>query len=476
MSDKPGAPTGPGRSVQPAKKPSPLSKQSVDDDDADAVYGGSDNGEDGRTTPTPGQHAQAADKLKKQGLSGKLRKALSFSTLSDVQQAEMAAAERGPPAVVRTNRVEGALPPGVNSTSSGDTNASSGSTRSTSPPRTPDNGASPLPASSAASISSRRSRRPPLSGENEGGSKRGLFNRKFNSSTDNISISSTVSSASVMLRKVGNLGKLARRHSLMGLTNMFNKDKEREGREGLHGDDFGAPSAVVDDSAVGKGKKSKTKKGAPAAASITHATVELESGAHAEGGMTPAASYVRQHQLQMKQQAEAEAKAAKAAKERAELEAKSKSKNKTTDDVMENRQKMIEKEKERLKSKRGWRKKLGVGGGSISEAPTGLETTYAEPDASNVDQHGAPVYSYAPDGSGGFPPQAAGFDDSGYDPAFDEEGLEPPHMPGAGGAEESGDEYETDSLRHWGEGIERSRANAANFKLVKGILKSEFSK
>ena len=189
--------------------------------------------------------------------------------------------------------------------------------------------------------------------------------------------------------------------------------------------------------------------------------------------MTPAASYVRQHQLQMQAQAEAEA---RAARERQESEARAR-------EAGEQRQKMIEKEKERLKSKRGWRKKFGSSnGGSISsitsDAPTGLETTYAEPesytDAGVNGQHSAdqPIVSAVP-------PQLsiAYGDEGGFDASFDSELLEPPHMPAAGGlgGEDSGDEFETDSLRHWGEGIERSRASAAQFKNPKGILKKTAS-
>ncbi|PWN52898.1 hypothetical protein IE53DRAFT_366807 [Violaceomyces palustris] len=451
-----------------AKKPSPLSQQRAqDDDDSGAVYGGSDD-EDGRSTPTPGLKG---DKAKKTGLSGKLRKALSFSNMSEAQSGDSSRTPsngvyaRAPtPGVGRGDYHVG----GGHPNSSGDTNGSTGSTRSTSPPRTPENGANPLPHSSAASISSRRSTRPPLSSSNEAQGKRSIFNRKFNSSTDNISISSTVSSASVMLRKVGNLGKIARRHSLMGLTNMFNKDKEREGQHG-----HGTPS---DDTSVGaqsKGKKGKgSKKGSPATASITHATVELESGQRAENGMTPAASYVRQHQIQMQQQAEMEA---RAARERAEAEARAKAKAKTAEDATEHRQKMIEKEKERLKNKRGWRKKLGVGNSSgslTSDAPTGLETTYIDP---NEDEQVSPYYQ-ASEASivSANPPQIGIAYEEGFDASFDNDELLPPHMPVAG-AEDSGDEFETDSLRHWGEGIERSRASAAQCKQPKSILKNSSS-
>lgn len=454
-------------SIANSKKPSPLSRQAAKDDDEEAVYGGSDDDrvDGGRSTPMPGY---APKPSKKTGLSSKLRKALSFSNMNDIQDnaangSSSAAALRRPQNGV-FGRELGVLP-----NSSGDTNASTGSTRSTSPPRTPDNSAA-LPGSSAASITSRRGTRPPLSTNNDG--KRSIFNRKFNSSTDNISISSTVSSASVMLRKVGNLGKLARRHSLMGLTNMFNKDKE--GRDGLHGDSFGTIPSASDDSAINtKSKKPpKSKKGTPVTASITHATVELESARVSETGMTPAASYVRQHQLQMQAQAEAEA---RAARERQESEARAR-------EAGENRQKMIEKEKERLKSKRGWRKKFGSssGGGSISsitsDAPTGLEITYAEPehyvDAADGHQNAEPLVSAAP-------PQISMpyGEDGGFDASFDGELLEPPHMPAAGGlgGEDSGDEFETDSLRHWGEGIERSRASASQFKNPKSILKKTVS-
>ncbi|KAN0062913.1 bud neck involved protein [Thecaphora frezii] len=462
-------------SAAAAKRPSPLSRQSAqrdddDDDDGRAVYGGSDDDqrpEGGRTTPVPG------GKTKKSGLSGKLRKALSFSNMAEMQQA--AESQRGGMARAPFGSLGGGHP-----NSSGDTNGSTGSTRSTSPPRTPDNGVTP--GSSAASISSRRSARPPLSSAND--SKRGIFNRKFNTSTDNISISSTVSSASVMLRKVGNLGKLARRHSLMTLTNMFNKDKEREGRDGLHNDSFGTLPGSADDSAIGsgangKGRKSKSKKASPSTASITHATVELESSRGSESGMTPAASYVRQHQLQMQQQAEMEA---KAARERAEAEAKA---SKAADTSASNtRQKMIEEEKQKMKSKRGWRKKLGgsASGGLISaDAPSGLETTYTDFDG--ADEHESAHYGgYAPSeatrsaGVSALPPQLGlSYEDNGFDPSFDNEELQPPHMPAAGGAEDSGDEFETDSLRHWGEGIERSRASAANFKNPKSILKKTTS-
>ena len=289
-----------------------------------------------------------------------------------------------------------------------------------------------------------------------------------------------------MLRKVGNLGKIARRHSLMGLTNMFNKDKD--GRDGIQEDSFGVASTSTGD--LASKKAVKPRKSEPVAASVSHATVELDSN---KDGMTPAAHYVRQHQIQMRQQAEAEA---KVARERQEAEAKAKaaaaaaaapspvgaSKGKTTDDVVESRQKMIEKEKERLKSKRGWRNRLRVGSTSIDStgvSPTGLETVPNDAPIADYIIEDAPKGIYA-GGAGSIsapsaPPQ---LDEQKFDTAFDGEDLVPPHMPAAGSGgtgEDSGDEYETDSLRHWGEGIEKSRASAALVKQPKGVLKKSAS-
>lgn len=125
---------------------------------------------------------------------------------------------------------------------------------------------------------------------------RSLFNRRFNASTDNISLSSTVSSASVMIRKLGSMGKLARRNSLAGITSLF-KDKEKE-KEG------------------GDGKKSKKKKGKGEAseASVSHVTAEMDRiGNDWNGpemtGLSPAAKLARQHTLKTNAEAAAKAKA-----------------------------------------------------------------------------------------------------------------------------------------------------------------------
>lgn len=477
--------------VQRKPAPSPLSRTKPFNDEDGQAKSDDENTIGGRTTPTPG------DKQKK-GLSGKLRKALSLSTLQQVEAAA-AAPDRayGGRTNVVTRRPDGSHFPHA----SLDTNGSSGSTRSTSPPRTPDNGV-PLTGSSAASITSRKSSRPPIAGTDGGGTKRSIFNRKFNSSTDNISISSTVSSASMMLRKVGNLGKLARRSNIKGITNMFNKDKDA-GREGLHNDDFGTlPTSSQHDRSASETPNSRKeklsgKKGTPASASVSHATVELEARPNSsfDAGMTPAASYVRQHQLQMRAEAERIAKEKAEAERRAMNNSEARSINSNKADSNNSQLTMIEKEKERLKNKRGikggWRKRLvgSLGSSSEVEQATGLETIPLERsvDSQTPVQVIGQSYGIPASSSIGAPSQLSSsgsttlhnangnFNETSFDSAFDEDDLEPPHMPGANEGYESGDDFETDSLRHWGEGIERSRESAARIKSVKGILKNSNS-
>ena len=115
-----------------------------------------------------------------------------------------------------------------------------------------------------------------------------LFSGKFNASTDNISLQSTVSSASVMIRKLGSIGKLARRNSLMGISSIF-KDKNKDKGEGT--------------SAPGK----KGKKGDKAEATVSHATVELDRGGGSEDetwqNLTPAARVARQHTIKSNEEA-----------------------------------------------------------------------------------------------------------------------------------------------------------------------------
>lgn len=117
-----------------------------------------------------------------------------------------------------------------------------------------------------------------------------LFNSRLNASTDNISLSSTVSSASVMIRKIGAMSNLARRNSLAGITSLF-KDKKSKGEDG-------------------KGKKKKDGKGSVVEASVSHATAELDRSSDytASGemsGLTEAAKLARHHTLRSNAEAAA---------------------------------------------------------------------------------------------------------------------------------------------------------------------------
>ncbi|BGP34032.1 hypothetical protein JCM10296v2_005847 [Rhodotorula toruloides] len=160
-------------------------------------------------------------------------------------------------------------------------------------------------ASSAQSVlgdgaSTTTSRKPPSS-------RFRLMNGKFNGSSDNLSISSTVSSASVMIRKLGQMGKLARRNSLMGLTKAFKKDKSKDDE-----------SAVERDVNGGKflGKKDKKKAGV-ADASVSHATAEFDFKAAQSSGMSPAAALARRQQMAYAEQEAEEERARQAAAEEA---------------------------------------------------------------------------------------------------------------------------------------------------------------
>ncbi|KAF9526422.1 hypothetical protein CPB83DRAFT_908375 [Crepidotus variabilis] len=136
-----------------------------------------------------------------------------------------------------------------------------------------------------------------------------LFNSRMNMSTDNISLSSTVSSASVMIRKLGAMGKLARRNSLAGITSLFkDKDKEKDKDKDKDGDKDK------------KGKKKKSAKSEVSEASVSHVTAELDRmggdwtvNSAELNGLSPAAKLARQHTLKSNAEAAARAKEAAAA-------------------------------------------------------------------------------------------------------------------------------------------------------------------
>jgi len=152
--------------------------------------------------------------------------------------------------------------------------------------------ASPIPAQGLPEERDGASPVTPVAGESVRSTKpksraAALFSGKFNASTDNISLSSTVSSASVMIRKLGSIGKLARRNSLMGITSLF-KDKNKDKGEST--------------SASGK----KNKKGEKVEASVSHVTAELDRGGSEDESwqnLTPAARVARQHTIKSNEEA-----------------------------------------------------------------------------------------------------------------------------------------------------------------------------
>lgn len=136
-----------------------------------------------------------------------------------------------------------------------------------------------------------------------------LFNSRLNASTDNISLSSTMSSASVVIRKIGSIGKLARRNSLAGITSLFKDKKDKE--KDKDGDTEPGSSSGK------KPKKKKDAKGSVAEPAVSHAVAELDRGTGSSSdwsdasmsGLSPAAKLARQHTLKSNAEAAARAKA-----------------------------------------------------------------------------------------------------------------------------------------------------------------------
>ncbi|GAA5843191.1 hypothetical protein JCM9279_001889 [Rhodotorula babjevae] len=138
------------------------------------------------------------------------------------------------------------------------------------------------------------------SGKKPPSSRFRMLNSKFNGSSDNLSISSTVSSASVMIRKLGQMGKLASRNSLMGLTKAFKKGAK-------DGDDAATIDGVSSSSSANKLAKKDRKKAHASTASVSHATAEFESPTKATTpGMSPAAALARKQQQAYAEQEAAE--------------------------------------------------------------------------------------------------------------------------------------------------------------------------
>ncbi|KAF8555928.1 hypothetical protein OG21DRAFT_1483506 [Imleria badia] len=226
--------------------------------------------------------------VKSGGLKGRLRRALSLNAAQALQEEDEPGASSKPNGVV-----EEPSPTDANDASSTITAGTVGAAAGASSPTT-------------ATTGKKRSR------------AASLFNSRLNASTDNISLSSTMSSASVVIRKIGAIGKLARRNSLAGITSLFKDKKEKEKEQ--DGDAEAASSSGK------KSKKKKDAKGSVAEPAVSHAVAELDRGSGSSGdwsdstlsGLSPAAKLARQHTLKSNAEAAAKAKASAEAQAQAQ--------------------------------------------------------------------------------------------------------------------------------------------------------------
>ena len=229
--------------------------------------------------------------VKSGGLKGRLRRALSLNAAQALQEEEESAGTSP-----NTNGAETPSPTDANDASSTVTAGTAGTA---------------VGANSATTGTTGKKRSRAAS----------LFNSRLNASTDNISLSSTMSSASVVIRKIGSIGKLARRNSLAGITSLFKDKKDKEKEKEKDGD---APEAGS--SSGKKPKKKKDAKGSVAEPAVSHAIAELDRGSGSGGdwsdaslsGLSPAAKLARQHTLKSNAEAAAKAKAAAEAQAQAQ--------------------------------------------------------------------------------------------------------------------------------------------------------------
>lgn len=212
--------------------------------------------------------------------------------------------------------------------------------------------------------------------------KLSLFSSKMNASTDNISISSTMSSASQVLRKIGTFGgKLSKRSSLASIGSMFQKDRRRDQDDTQS--EFGI-STSGSSSRLRKGLK--RSKGSPAPASVSHATVEQESPP-THGSLTPAARLAREQQERYAEQE------AKEQEERSKTRESSNSPAPSED----RRLKLIEKEKNKLnkKTRKFWSKGSFGGAQSVGYASQDASIQSAE-SRTSVDELGRASSDHSP--------------------------------------------------------------------------------
>ncbi|KAJ7171571.1 hypothetical protein C8R43DRAFT_874460 [Mycena crocata] len=245
---------------------------------------------------TRAEAASANGPVKGSGLKGRLRRALSFNAsvaLKEEDDGDSDSDESIKASVVNPGRAATAKTPAVIRSAV-----------------RPGGGAAAFPPPSSATPSSKKSR------------AASLFNSRLNASTDNISLSSTVSSASVMIRKLGSMGRIARRNSLAGITGLF-KDRDKKRSDKKKGKEKDKDKKKKDKDKEKDKKKAGNGKGEASEASVSHATAELEvgdwsvpEGAMAGvGGLSPAARLARQHTLKSNAEAAAKAREAKARQE-----------------------------------------------------------------------------------------------------------------------------------------------------------------
>lgn len=249
--------------------------------------------------------APSASMLRSGGLKGRLRRALSFNAAQTLREEETSDDDTS----IKASAVYGSgassskldpKTPAIITSAVGKAGGGGGAAAARGSAETGDD------AASTATVQTKKR-----------GRAASLFNSRLNASTDNISLSSTVSSASVMIRKLGSMGKLARRNSLAGITSLFkdkDKNKEKEGEKDK------------------KGKKKDGKagaKGEASVASVSHVTAELDRSSSGDwsvgpemNGLSPAAKLARQHTLKSNAEAAARAKAQQEAAAKAASETK----------------------------------------------------------------------------------------------------------------------------------------------------------
>lgn len=237
--------------------------------------------------------APSASMLRSGGLKGRLRRALSFNAAQTLKEEEASDDESIKASAVygSSNNPKPKTPAIINSA----VGKPSGS-GSVAPVRGSIEGGDD--AASTATVQTKKK-----------GRAASLFNSRLNASTDNISLSSTVSSASVMIRKLGSMGKLARRNSLAGITSLFkdkDKNKDKDGDKDKKG-----KKKDKDGSKSGAGAKGEASE-----ASVSHVTAELDRASSGDwtvgtdmNGLSPAAKLARQHTLKSNAEAAARAKA-----------------------------------------------------------------------------------------------------------------------------------------------------------------------